>query len=103
MGWGDSCMVYRRQRKTTAVISDSKGGHGLPLLWVHEQALLVACHLKDTTENGIVTENHLLLLSHAWEHTYHCQMLRAVPMHLISVTSQDPATRSSLCNTSYVG
>ena len=33
----------------------------------------------------------------------HCQTFWAVPTHLISVTSQDPATRSTLYNTSYVG
>ena len=33
----------------------------------------------------------------------HCQKFRAVPTCLISVTSQDPATRSTLYNTSYVG
>ena len=60
-----------------------------------------------TTEEGIATEHHLLLLSIPWEHTCpaccHCQMLWAMPTHSITVTSQDPATRSRLCSTSCVG
>ena len=63
-------------------------------------------HLKGTTEEGIVTEHQLLVLLHLvthWPHCYHYQTLQAVPTHLISVTSQDPATRSTLYNNSYVG
>ena len=32
----------------------------------------------------------------------HCQMLWAVPRHLVTVSSQDPTTRSSWCGTSWV-
>ena len=56
--------------KTLAVISDSRGGHGLPPLGICEQAPLAApCTSEVTTEEGIVTENHLLLFSLSWEHT----------------------------------
>ena len=41
----------------------SRGGHGLLPLGVHEQAPLQHTnHLKGTTEEGIVTKHHLLLL-----------------------------------------
>ena len=42
--------------QTTAVISDSRGGHGLPPLGIHEQAPLVAPVIsEDTIEEGIMT------------------------------------------------
>ena len=61
-------------------------------------------HLKGTTEEGIVTEHHLLVLSRPWKLPLllPCQTFQAVPTCLISVTSQDPATRSSLYSASYV-
>ena len=63
-------MAYRWQGQTTKVISDSRGGHGPPPLGVPEQAALaVPITSEDTTEEGIVTEHHLLLLSLSWEHT----------------------------------
>ena len=36
--WGTSCMGYGWQGKTAAATSDSRGGHGPPLLGVCEQA-----------------------------------------------------------------
>ena len=53
-----------------------------------------------------MTEHHLVVLLHHWEHTSPVlSLLNAldIPTCLISVTSQDPATRSSMCSTSYVG
>ena len=51
-------MVYRWQGQTTAVISDSRGGCGLPPLECHEQTTLVAPFTSEgTTEEGIVTEH----------------------------------------------
>ena len=67
-------MIYRRQGRTTAVISGTRGGSGLLSLGVHEQAPCkgTTCspsHLKGTTEKGTVTKHHLLVFSHPWEHT----------------------------------
>ena len=65
-----SGMVYRRWGQTTAVISGFRGGSGLPLLGVHEPDTTCSpIHLKVTTEEGIVTEHELLVLSQPWEHT----------------------------------
>ena len=56
-----------------------------------------------------MTKHHLLLLSHPWEHTStvvataKCSREKSEPTGeacLISVTSQDPATRSSMCTPS---
>ena len=56
----------RRQR--TRVISDSRGGHGPPPLGLHEVAPLVdLINSEGTTEEGIATKQHLLLLSFPWE------------------------------------
>ena len=56
-------MVYRWQGQTTAVISDSRGGRGLLPLGVREKVPLVAPVISEaTTEEGIVTEYHPLLL-----------------------------------------
>ena len=64
-------MVYRRQGRTTAVITDSRGGCGPPPLGIPEQTALAAPITSEgNTEEGIVTEHHLLLLSLSWEHTY---------------------------------
>ena len=56
--------------QTSTVISDSRGGHCPPPLGVYEQAPLAAPVTSEgTTEEGTVTEYHLLSLSHPWEHT----------------------------------
>ena len=56
--------------QTTAVISDSRCGHGMPPLGIHEQAPLAApITSKGTTEEDIATEHHLLF-SLSWEHTH---------------------------------
>ena len=63
-------MVYRWQGQTT-VITDSRGGRGPLPLGVPEQAPLVAPTTSEgTAEKDIVTEHHLLLLLHPWEHTH---------------------------------
>lgn len=53
-----------------------------------------------------MTKHHLSMHSHPWEHTRpaiatdkHSEQ----DPHLISVTSQDTGTKSTLYNTSYVG
>ena len=50
---------------------DSRGGHGLPLLGVHEQAPPVAPVTSEvSTEERIATEHNLSLLSLPWECTH---------------------------------
>ena len=60
-------MVYRWWGQTTTVITDSRGGHGPIPLGVPEQAPLVA---PITSEEGVVIEHYLLLLSLPWELTH---------------------------------
>ena len=68
-GQDASSLVCSWQGQTTAVISDSRGGHGLLPLGVHEKEPLRApITIEGTTKKGIVTEYHLLL-SLCWEHT----------------------------------
>ena len=56
---------------TSVVISDSRGGHGLPPLGVYEQAPLAAPITSEgTTEEGIVTKHHPFLLLHPWKYTH---------------------------------
>ena len=62
-------------------------------------------HLKGTTKEGTVTKCHLLVLFHPQEHLPWCchyQMFQALATRLISVTSQDPATRPTVYSNSYV-
>ena len=66
------CSLHSPQAlgKTTAVISDSRGGHGLPLLEVCEQAPSAASVTSEAgVEEGTETEHHQLLLSLLWECT----------------------------------
>ena len=68
--WGASCMVYRWQGQTAMLISDSRGRRGLPPLGVREHLPRAGPKTSEgTTEEGTVTEHHLLLLSFSWEHT----------------------------------
>ena len=63
-------MVYRQQGQTTAVISDSTGGCGLPPLGFHEQTPSTApVTSEDGREEGTATKYHPLLFSLPWEHT----------------------------------
>ena len=56
--------------QTTAVISDSKGGHGpLPLGIPEQESCVVPTTSEGTTEEDTATEHHQLLLSLPWEHT----------------------------------
>ena len=64
---GASCVVCRWRWQTTAVITDSRGGHGPLPLGVPEQAPLVA---PITSEEGIAIEHYLLLLSLPREHAH---------------------------------
>ena len=52
--WDDvSCLFYRWQEQTTAVISDSRGGHGPLPLGVPEQASFAApVNSRGSTEEG---------------------------------------------------
>ena len=69
-GQGASCVVCRWWGQTTAVIPDSRGGHGPLSLGIPEQKSLAATTTSEgTTEKDIVTEHHLLLLLLPWEHT----------------------------------
>ena len=64
-------MGYRRWGQTTAVSYNSRGGHVLLPLGVHEWAPPAAPVTSEVdTEEGIATKPHLLLLSLAWECTY---------------------------------
>ena len=59
------CFLFGLQLvgQASEVISDSKGGHGLPLLGAHEWAPLAAPITSEgTREEGILTKHHLLLL-----------------------------------------
>ena len=60
-------MIYRWQGKTTAVITDSRNGHGLLPIGVPEQAPPA---VPISSEDGITIEHKLLLLSLPWELTY---------------------------------
>ena len=63
VGWGTSCVVCRWQGQTTAVITDSRGGHGPPPPGIPEQEpLRVPTTSESTAEEDIVMEHHLLLL-----------------------------------------
>ena len=69
---GIGCFLHdhRWQRQNTAVISDFRGGQGLPPLEVPEQAPLAAPVTSEgTTEESIATEHQLLLLPLLWKHT----------------------------------
>ena len=99
---GMGCFLYGLKvaaRGTTKIISHSRGGRGPPPLGIPEQEPLAAPTTSEgTTEEDIMTEHHWLLLSLSWEHTSPvaaCQKLWAVPRCLITVSSQEPTTRSS--------
>ena len=69
---GTGCLLDGLQlaRQTTTVITDSRGGCGLSPLEDREQAPpVVPITSEGTTEEGIVTKHHPLLLSHPWEQT----------------------------------
>ena len=57
-------MVYRWQGQTTAVITDSRNGHGPLPLGVPEQAPPA---VPITSEEGAAIKHKLLLLSVPWE------------------------------------
>ena len=62
-GWlGTSCVVYR-WRQTTAVLSATRGGRGLPPLRVCEQASPAALDTSEVGKEGTAMEHHSLLLS----------------------------------------
>ena len=89
--------------QTTPVISDTRGGCGPPPLGVCEQAPPIAQGTSEVSkEEDTATEHHLLLL-HSTGNTP--ALLLPLPdtlgttyTCLITVTSQCPATRSSLCH-----
>ena len=55
-------MVYRWPGQSTIVISDSRGGHGLPPIGVYEQAPpVVSVTSEISTEEGSATEHYSLL------------------------------------------
>ena len=60
---------YRLQGQTTAVVSDTIGGHGLPPLGVCEQALPVAPGISEIIKEKGTTTKHHLLFSLPWEFT----------------------------------
>ena len=98
-----SCMIYRQQGQSPAAISDTRGGHGPPPLLVCEQAPpVVPVTSEDRKEEDTAIEHHPLLLSLPWEHTHLAAATATCPgatyTFLITVTSQGPATRSSLCH-----
>ena len=74
-----SCTNYRRQEKTGAAISDSRGGHGLPPLWVSGN------HLQPHSPQGLPPRRTLqpnttcCPHSPGKAHLCHWQMLRAQP------------------------
>jgi len=59
-----SCVIYKRQEQTIAVMSDTRGGRGPPSLGVCEQAPRAAPATSEVgKEEGTATEYHPLLLS----------------------------------------
>ena len=57
--------------QTTAIIYDSREGHEPAPIGVHEQTLFTAPITSDsTTEEGLATKHHMLLLSLLWELTH---------------------------------
>ena len=66
------CFLHSLQvsGKTTAVITDSRGGHGPPPRGIPEGEPLAAPTTSEgTTEKDITMEHHLLLLSLPWKQT----------------------------------
>ena len=98
--WRDiSCTGYGWWGKLATAISDSTGGHGLPLLGVDRQAPPAA----PVTSGVMATEGHLLP-SLPWEYTPILwwplpKTLGTASTSLrVTATSQGTATRSSLCH-----
>ena len=85
------------------VISDSRGGCGPPPIGLHEQAPPATPLTSEvSTEEGNATKHHLLF-SLPWECTHHANATTKCSRHHLHlpeghITSQGPATRSSLCN-----
>ena len=64
-------MVCRWQGQTTAVITDSRGGHGPLQLGIPEKEPRAAPATSEgTTEEDIAMEHHLLLISLPWKYTH---------------------------------
>ena len=111
--YGASCMIYRWQGQTVAVVSEARGRHGLPPWGTCEWAPPVTPNTTSVVEkekkNNTGHCNYVpYTVAHTLLGTYlpcscYCQMLWAVPRHLVNVPSQDPKTRSSLCSTSCMG
>ena len=93
-------MIYRWQGQAPELISDTRDGHGPPPLDVCEQAPpLAPINSVVSKEEGTSTEHCLLLLSLTWEYTLLLILANVLGIAytcLITVTSQEPATRSNL-------
>ena len=69
-------MIYRKKEQTKAVISETRGKHGLPLIEVCEQVppatpvtSEVSKKKKKKKKKDTATKHHPLLVSLPWEHT----------------------------------
>ena len=89
------------QGRTTAIISDTRGGHGPPTLGVCEQAPPAAPVTSEFGKKWALQPSTTGCCSHSSGNT--SALLLPLPnvlgttyTCLITVTSQDPATRSSL-------
>ena len=78
------CFLHSLQvsGKTTAVITDSRGGHGPLPLGVPEKTPLVAII---TLEEDIVVKHYLLLLSIPWELTHPAAASAKFSGHLVNL------------------
>ena len=68
VGWVSSWMVYSWQGQNTAVITDSRDGHGLLPIEVPERATPA---VPITSEEGIAIKPKLWFLSLPWELKHH--------------------------------
>ena len=75
-------MVYRGKEQTTAVITDSRDGHGLLPIEVPEQAPPV---IPVTSEEGIAIKHYLLLLSLPWELIHPAAATAKCSGHLVNL------------------
>ena len=97
-----SCKVYRYQRQTTAVITDTRDSHGLLPLGIPEQA--TTCGSNYLRGRHYNQTQAVVALTPAPGNS--CTPLLLLPNDLVTLqillelitTSQDPANRSSLCH-----
>ena len=79
-------MVCRWWGQTTAFISDFRGELGLSPLGIRDQApLAVPISSEGNTEENVVIEHYLLLLSLSWELTHPAAATAKCSGHLLNL------------------